>query len=130
MIGYFYDTTVVVDVGVSPPAANTLIRRTRIFPLPFAQNLPITVTSMEFLLHVGLGRSSGQGANPVMQVRFSNDGGETWGPWVEVPVGPQGQGEYRAVINRVGRVRNGVCEIALSDPIPWYLIGCSVEIEG
>lgn len=129
MIGYFYEITVTPTLGVSAPETPTLIRRSRIFSLPYDRAYAIYVSRIEFILHQGLGPLTGQGSDPNLQVRFSGDGGDTWHPWIEIPVGQTGRFEWRAVLNRVGKLRNGVCELAMSDPIPWYLVACFVDID-
>jgi hypothetical protein len=72
-------------------------------------------------LETGLGTPSGQGMNPQVMMRWSNDGARTFGPERWVGAGLQGQYSRRATWTRLGRGRDRVFEIAMSDPIPWRL---------
>ncbi len=107
------------------------IRRLRRFPLPYDRSLFIYLSRIEFILQSGQGLPDpdAQGYDPLLQVRFSPDGGVTWGNWINISAGKQGQYQLRPVINRIGKLRNGVCEIAMSDPTFWYLLDCLVDGE-
>lgn len=113
-------------VGHEPP-----IRRIRRFPLPFDRSFWMFIDRMEFLIQAGVGTPTGQGAAPLLEVRFSGDGGETWGNTIFLSAGLTGERNLRLVISQVGRLRNGYCEVAMSDPVLWYLLASYVDaIEG
>lgn len=51
----------------------------------------------------GIGRASGDGSDPVIQMRISNDNGNTYTAFREAPMGAQGAYGQRAVFHRNGR---------------------------
>lgn len=77
---------------------------------------------MQIFLQAGNGVLTGQGENPVLMLRWSDDGGETWGNTHYIETGRQGQYRVRAIIRRLGRSRNRVFEVSVSDPVPWQLV--------
>ena len=114
-----------------PPASGTptRLRKLRRFPLPFDRSKWIYVRRIEFLIQPGVGLTTGQGQYPDLEVRFSGDGGITWGDIIFVPMGETGDRQLRAVINNVGKFRNGWCEVSDSDPVISYLLACFVDVE-
>lgn len=80
-------------------------------------------------VETGLGVSSGQGSNPVVALRWSDDGGHVFGPWVNATAGKGGQYRQRLVWNRLGRSRDRVFEIMVSDPIPWRVLDAYLQVK-
>lgn len=111
------------------PGTRSLIRRLRRFPLPFDRNLFVFVNALEFLIQPGTGTTDGIGEDPMIDVRFSGDGGNIWGPTIRVPSGKLGEYLHRPEINNIGRLRNGVCEISMDAPIDWALLEAYIEAE-
>ena len=107
------------------------IRCLRRFPLPFDRSLWIYVSRIEFLIQAGMGLppETGQGDDPLITVRFSGDGGNTWHNIVQLSAGKQGQFQLRPVLNRIGKLQNGVCEFIVSDPVYSYLLDAFIDAE-
>jgi hypothetical protein len=103
----------------TPPPTGTErpVRVVRRFPLPFSENKWIKVNNFQVVMQSGVGLSTGQGSDPQAMVRFSKDGGHTWGSETWVPMGQIGEYLRRARINRGPRGRNLICEIACSEPV-------------
>lgn len=59
---------------------------------------------------------------PLLSMRFSDDSGHTWSNERFVDCGKLGKYDARAVFRRLGRARNRVYEIAVTDPVPWNII--------
>jgi hypothetical protein len=122
--------TVGVCGGATPIVTTTrYMRRVRRFPLPFNQNMWLFLQRLEVLIQSGVGRSTGQGSDPVLMLRLSRDGGQTWGNEIEMGMGKMGQYDFRAYCNRLGRGRNWVAEINDTDPVFAALLVCYVDIE-
>lgn len=79
-------------------------------------------------LETGLGLPTGQGSDPKAFLRWSNDGGHTFGSLREVSVGRVGQYRARAQWFRLGMARDRVYEFSCSDPIPWRLIDAYIDV--
>jgi hypothetical protein len=102
--------------------------RERIFALPFETNLMLFLERIEFLIQAGEGLVTGQGSDPVVAVWFSKDGGKTYGNGYTVRPGKMGEYTKRAYLNRIGRARNWVCKIRVSDPVFWAFLDCYVDM--
>ena len=63
-------------------------------------------------------------------LRWSDDGGETWGPERWVSAGKIGNYGTRAIWRRLGRSYDRVYELVVTDPIPWRVIGAYLELAG
>ncbi len=121
----------VVRSAVNPPPAPTTTYptvRERVFALPFESNLILFLERIEFLIQAGEGLVTGQGSDPVVAVWFSKDGGKTYGNGYTVRPGKMGEYDKRAYLNRLGRARNWVCKIRVSDPVFWAFLDCYVDM--
>jgi len=98
------------------------IRRLRRTPLLTMEQQWIFFQQLQIFLEAGQGTLTGQGSNPVIMLRWSDDGGKTWGNTHFIETGQQGQYQTRAIIRRLGRSRNRVFELSVSDPVPWKLV--------
>ncbi len=109
-----------------------VIRRVRRAPALQAENRRIFYSKFELDLEPGLGLTSGQGEDPQVMLRTSNDGGKTWGSEVWRGAGKLGEYEKRVRWLRLGSGRRRVFEVAVTDPIPWRLTGAylSHSLEG
>ena len=81
-------------------------------------------------VEAGVGLSTGQGDDPQMMVRWSDDGGHTWSNLRTVTVGRIGQYRARARLRRLGSGRDRVFEISISDPVKRVILGAAVDAEG
>lgn len=104
------------------------IRRLRKAPCLFQENQRLYFNAFELFMEVGLGTESGQGENPQVMLRYSNDGGQTWQPEIMRSAGKTGEYGTRVRWNRLGMARKRVFEVSVTDPIPWRLTGASVEM--
>jgi hypothetical protein len=84
---------------------------------------------MQVDLETGVGIVSGQGSNPTVMLRWSDDGGETWSNEVHVSAGKMGEYTRRAIWRRLGRSRDRVYEVVVSDPVAWNLLGAFLKVE-
>jgi len=77
----------------------------------------ISVYQLEIDMNTGFGTLSGQGSSPVMILKYSLDGGNTFEPEMMMELGKQGEYDYRAMISKLGTARNWVISMEISDPI-------------
>lgn len=82
---------------------------------------------IRFDLETGVGLPSGQGSSPVIMLRWSDDGGHTWGPLVSMSVGRIGQYGLLAELDRLGEARSRVYELSISDPVKRVVLGATVD---
>jgi len=119
---YTLASTVHTDVG------GAAIRRVRQPPRLSADQRRVTVHSLQVILDAGLGLNTGQGSDPQLMLTTSKDGGETWGNERWASAGAQGDYATRVVWDRCGQARNRVDRFVATDPIPWRLVDCVVEL--
>lgn len=79
---------------------------------------------LEFTAGVGL--QTGQGSNPQVMLKWSNDGGQTWGNEHWLSIGMAGQTKHRAIKRRLGEARDRVYDVRFSDPVPRDVVGASL----
>lgn len=78
----------------------------------------------------GVGLTSGQGVAPLMMIRWSDDGGHTWTTLKTMSIGAIGEYKKRARKKRMGKSRDRVYEISISDPVKRVIIGARVNAVG
>lgn len=68
-----------------------------------------------------------QGTNPQVMLDWSNDGGYSWSPKQTRSMGQIGQYTYRAIWNRLGKSRDRVHRVTITDPVEVVLIGAVIK---
>jgi hypothetical protein len=81
-------------------------------------------------LEVGLGLVTPAipGYDPQAILRWSNDGAKTWSNDHFASAGKLGEYKKRVIWRRLGRSRDRVYELTVSDPIPWRVADSYLEI--
>ncbi len=106
----------------------TPIRRCRRAPHISTEREWIYFQKLEVQMEVGDGPipalldGAGNPRGPQVMLRWSNDGGRTWGNEHWVSAGQVGEYEDRVRWLRLGRARDRVFEIAVTDPIAWRIV--------
>jgi len=85
--------------------------------------------SVQVHIEAGTGLITGQGKDPVLMLRYSDDGGHTWSNWLFSPMGKIGQYGARAKFNRLGRGRNRVFQIKMTDPVKFVLLSMVLDYD-
>jgi hypothetical protein len=75
----------------------------------------------------GQGLANGQGSDPQIMMRMSNDAGFTWGNEHWASIGQIGEYKRRAVWRRLGMARDRVYEVRISDPVPRDVVGATLR---
>lgn len=117
-------TIAAMDGAYGTELDGTAIRRLRRTPALFNENRQFQVRRLELFLESGLGTQTGQGVNPTVMMRSSDDGGKTWLPERTSSAGKVGEYGKRVYWLRCGISRDRVYEFSVSDPIPWRFIDC------
>jgi hypothetical protein len=92
-----------------------------------SDNKNLRIDWLEVLLEAGVGLQDGQGDDPVMMLRWSKDGGHTWSTLRTISMGLVGQYARRARQGRMGKARDWVFEISISDPVKRVILGATVQ---
>jgi hypothetical protein len=86
-------------------------------------------------MEVGIGLDGGvQGSSPTVMLDWSNDSGHTWSSeqWALADAGSGQIGDYakRVIWNRLGKFRQRVFRVKITDPVKVRLIDAHIDIEG
>ncbi len=117
----------VMDIGLQTDNG-AAIRRFRRAPHISTEQQWIYHHEMQLDLEVGDGPipaledGAGNPRGPQIMLRWSNNGGRTWGNEHWISAGQGGEYETRAIWRRLGRSRDRVYEIAVTDAVPWRVI--------
>jgi hypothetical protein len=75
----------------------------------------------------GVGLVTGQGSQPQLMLQYSKDGGHTWSEEVWRDIGAIGQFKCRSLFLRLGRGRDWVFRLRVTDPVKTVFIGAWAE---
>lgn len=87
--------------------------------------------SLQLDCETGVGLVTGQGSDPQVMLRWSDDGGHTWSSEHWVPIGKIGEYKKRAIWRRLGmttKLRDRVYEISGTDPVKTYIMGAELIV--
>lgn len=85
----------------------------------------IRASELELEFDVGNGLNTGQGSAPVVDLCYSDDGGRTYTNWRQASLGTTGKYRARVRFHGLGRFRQRLFHIRISDPIPRTLMAAS-----
>jgi hypothetical protein len=124
---YAFDLAVYTDNG----NINKWVRSWR--ALPTGQNdLKRTIHhSLQLDCETGRGTATGQGQNPLVNLRWSDDGGHTWGNYHAMSLGAGGAWGTRVIWRRLGmttKLRDRIYEISGTDPVRMAIMGAQLDI--
>ena len=130
-IGGDYETNKIYQLDSSAKTDfGNPIKRLRSSPHLSQDLKTIFYSSLQVDLESGVGTSgTGQGVDPQMMMRFSNDGGRTWSDESLGAIGKIGEYKTRTKWRRLGKSRDRVFEISVSDPVDVNLIDAQIEVE-
>lgn len=93
------------------------------------QGDPMSVPEMWIDIEMGVGNVEPPGDDPQLRLRTSKDGGHTWSNELWRPIGAEGVYQSRAVFRRLGRARDWLFEVSLTDPVKAVFIGAFMEAQ-
>lgn len=79
-------------------------------------------------IEAGVGLSTGQGNDPQVMIRFSNNRGHTWGNEHWVDFGKIGEYGRRAILRRTGTGFWRTYELTISDPVKIVILNLKVRV--
>jgi len=108
----------------------TYIKRMRRSPHASDGLVRIRHNAIQIDMETGVGLSgTGQGTDPVIMVRWSDDGGHVWSNEYQMSIGKIGAYTTRAIRRRLGSSRDRIYEISITDPVKAVLIGAEIDVE-
>jgi hypothetical protein len=126
LTGAVYSLSITVATDVDGAG----IRRLRRFRGFSEQEKYLFYSNLQFDMETGVALSTGQGSDPQLMLSWSNDGGHTFSSEIWTSAGVRGDYAARAMFRgRLGRARNRVWDLIVSDPIPWRISQAFVDVE-
>jgi hypothetical protein len=103
--------------------------------LPTGQNNLKRTThhGLQLDCETGVGLLTGQGSNPRVMLRWSDDGGHTWSNEHWATIGKIGQFYRRVFWRRLGmtlKLRDRVYELSMTDPVKIAIVGAELILSG
>ena len=89
--------------------------------------------TLQLECETGVGLVTGQGNDPKVIMRFSDDGGHTWSNEHWTGMGKIGNYGYRAFWRRLGmtdKLRDRVYEVSGTDPVKIAIMGAELVLSG
>lgn len=117
-----------MSINLYTDAGNSLIRRIRRSPHISTENKWMFYDELILDFETGLGPMppllDGQGdpRGPKVTLRWSKDYAHTWSNEYDLDAGQAGKFRHRVRRTRMGRARDMVFEVSVTDPIPWRLV--------
>jgi hypothetical protein len=104
-------------------------------PITRRRRIPNVSNNLKRLIHskfqldcrTGVGSNSGQGQQPVVCLRYSDDGGISWSSEKWAPLGMIGQTLARVIWRQLGMSRNRCYEVTVTDPVDFAMIGADLD---
>lgn len=90
----------------------------------------LTIPQIQVDIESGVGLTMGQGVNPQIMLEVSKDGGQTFTAVAWASMGAIGAYTQRVIWRRLGRARDWVLKLRVTDPVKRIITGASAEIVG
>ena len=107
------------------------IRCVKTSPINWSNGVNVIYNWIQVICNQGSGTTvdnvDGVGTNPMIQLAWSDDTGQTWSNERSAPIGAQGQYAKRTRVLGCGMGRNRVFRIAISDPVPFILVSLLIN---
>lgn len=100
-----------------------IIKRVRATLSEDADLVRVFYASLQIDLQAGVGLPIGQGSEPKLMLRHSNDGGHTWSNTRTATMGKVGEYGMRCKFERLGSGRQRVWEVSITDPVNAVILG-------
>jgi hypothetical protein len=87
--------------------------------------------TLQLDIEAGVGLVTGQGSDPEVMLRWSDDGGHTWSNEHWVKIGKIGEYGRRAIWRRLGmtqKLRDRVYEVSATDPVKVAIMGAELTV--
>jgi hypothetical protein len=124
---YAFDLDVYADNG----AAQKWLRSWRALPSDTNDLKRTTQHCLQLDCETGVGLATGQGSDPQVALRWSDDGGHTWSSEHWRSMGAIGQFGRRTIWRRLGmttKIRDRVYEISGTDPVKIAIVGAELSV--
>ena len=95
----------------------------------FKNNQQVVIGRFWVDFEEGVGLQTGQGSNPQAMLRISKDGGHSWSAELWRTIGAVGKYMTRVLWKRLGRARDWVFELTISDPVKVVILNAGIQVK-
>jgi hypothetical protein len=103
------------------------IRRVRRAPHLVEDYHRVNYEQLQLYFQPGTGLTAGQGTNPQVMLKWSDDGGITFGNEHWLSIGLQGQYKARAIKRNMGQARDRIYEATVTDPFKAVIVAADLR---
>jgi len=122
-----YNTGLIYELDVDTYTDNLAPQSCeRYFPYFQAQKQRVFWKSLQLDIETGVGLTSGTGSDPEVQLRWSDDGGRTFGNWEEISIGKLGEYDTRVRIDRLGWSYDRVYHLRCAEPVRFNIMNDAI----
>lgn len=89
----------------------------------------LTINELVLDAQVGVGLTTGQGSDPMIMLRYSHDGAQTWSSELWEQLGKIGERNTEVYWHKLGAERDWIFEVKVTDPVEFNIIGAYVDAE-
>ncbi len=107
--------------------SESTIRRLRRAPHLVSDFRQVAYKAFQVAFQPGVGLTLGQGNDPQVMLRWSDDGGSTWSNEHWTSIGAQGLYKNRAIWRRLGTARDRVFEVSITDPVKAVIVSAELQ---
>lgn len=93
-----------------------------------ASRARVTMYAFEVWCETGVGLSDGQGAEPQIMMRYSDDGGRNWSNELWRSLGKIGEYRTRAIWRALGQFRTRSIRLTITDPVRRLVMGYYADV--
>ncbi len=111
----------------TPTELGEPIRSVAVSPPFYPDGKRASMSLVELEVQLGVGIQEGQGVDPQVMVRFSDDGTKSWSNQRIATLNRTGNATDRAIVRRLGQFRQRSLEFSISDPVTRSFYGIRVE---
>ena len=105
------------------------IQRIRTTPVVHKDMRNVIWHRLEIDFESGIGLATGQGSDPKVTLEWSDDGGHTWSNKHLASLGKIGEYKTRVVWRRLGKSRERVLRVIVTDPVKVVMLAAYAELE-
>lgn len=91
------------------------------------EQAPFVIDLIRMDMEVGVGATSGQGADPQVMLQISPDGGKSWSSEMWRSFGPIGEYGRQVEWDRLGIYTKATIKLAITDPVKRTVLGCYIN---
>jgi len=104
------------------------IKRVRVFTHLLDERKDIRYNRLTIGVETGVGLQSGQGSEPLINLRVSKDGARTWSDYYSKSIGAVGKYQQEVTFRRLGISQINTFELSTSEPVKITLTGAYLNV--